>query len=321
MFFVYIKTNNEVGKVSDCEWRYQYGKFAELTLVVLRNIIMKSFLSAILPILTLLLSASLFNTVNASSDPESRFTEEQIRSGKLYMKSENQMQDVDHLLVNAKQQGKLAIIAMGANWCHDSQSFATKIHHPEVKAVIEENFELLFVDVGYLTNIKQVITRFGQPVIYATPTILVIDPTTNVQVNKNNMHLWRDSAKVSVDEMTEYFSNIVANKQTLLETIARQQAENVGSLAKLNQQIDLFQQQQADRLYKAFTVLGPMLEKDEQGKSVKNFRKYWKKVAKYRYKFTEDLKKLREEAVTIAQSDNSQVSMEFPEYPTFEWEK
>lgn len=282
---------------------------------------MKPFLSAFLFFLVFMLSLQPFNSAKANEDSKAEFTEEQIKSGKLYLESENQMKEIDQLLEMAKTNGKLAIIAMGANWCHDSQSFATKMHHPEVKPLIEKNFELLFVDVGYLTNIKAVITRFEQPVIYATPTILVIDPATNIQVNKNNMHLWRDTAKLSIAETIEYFSNIASNKQSMLDTIARQEAENRGNLAVLNQQIDQFQQQQADRLYKAFTVIGPMLEKQEQGESVKNFRKYWKKVAKYRYKFTEDLKVLREKAITIVNSDSKHISIEFPEYPAFEWEK
>ncbi len=284
---------------------------------------MKFFLTAIftsLVSLAILLASDFVKANNVSNED---YSQAQIKAGKLYKASEEQMQDIDQLLATAKANGKLAIVAMGANWCHDSQSFATKMHHPKVKPLIEEHFELLFVDVGYLTNIKQVITRFAQPVIYATPTILVIDPSSNVQVNKNNMHLWRDSAKLSIEETVEYFSNIAKNKQTMLEGIAQEAAENKNSqtLAALNQQIDQFQQQQAERLYKAFDVIGPMLEKDERGESVKNFRKYWKKVAKYRYRFTEDLKKLREKAKAIAQSKNQQAMLEFPEYPAFEWEK
>jgi uncharacterized protein YciI len=242
-------------------------------------------------------------------------------SGKLYLQSDDQMAEVDQLLQTAKQKGKLAIIAMGANWCHDSQSFAQKMQHKDVKPLIDQHYELLFVDVGYLDKIKPVITRFQQPVIYATPTVLVIDPESSIQLNQANMHIWRDAYKITTDETVEYFSEIANNRKTMLADIVASKKQTNKRLAQLNQHIATFQQQQADRLYRAFAVIGPMLQQDEQGGSVKNLRKYWKAVAEYRYQFTDDLEQLKKQAHEIAHSIDPKATLDFPKYSAFEWEK
>jgi len=142
------------------------------------------------------------------------------RSGELYLPSAQPMEDIDKTLANAKANNKLALIVMGANWCHDSRSLATKLYLPEVKETIESNYELMFVDVGYLTKIKEVITRFGMPVIYATPTVLIIEPNTEALINGHNMHIWRDADKVSVSDTHQYFTDIANNKQQLLASLS-----------------------------------------------------------------------------------------------------
>ena len=278
------------------------------------------FCTLILAALAFLLSSCVTASDQVVSD---NLTAEQVKrakSGKMYLMSDNQMKDVDDLLAKAKSNNKLALIAMGANWCHDSISLAKKLNRADVQEVIEPNYELLFVDVGYLTHIKEVITRFDQPVIYATPTVLVIDPNTEQQINADNMHLWRSADSISIKETIEYFAEVSNNRQSRLDKVKEQKERNVGEFKSLNQQIDEFEQNQANRLYKAFKVIGPMLEKDEQGEKVKDFRKYWKSVAKFRYKVTGDLKNLREKAIELSNDSDQNASLEFPSYASFAWE-
>jgi hypothetical protein len=41
---------------------------------------------------------------------------------------------------------------MGANWCHDSRALASRIYEEPLSTIINEHYETLFVDVGYLEN-------------------------------------------------------------------------------------------------------------------------------------------------------------------------
>ncbi len=281
--------------------------------------------------LSIIISAVISFGTNAASDlelhakielktkiePETKKTH---LTGERYLPSKQQMLDIDNTLSKAKKANKLALIIMGANWCHDSRALATKLFLPEVKDTIESNYELLFVDVGYLTKVKKVITRFGMPVIYATPTVLIIDPKSEQQINGHNMHLWRDADKVSVSNTIEYFTDIADNQQNLLASLSKSNHANKVLLETLNQSINQFEQHQAIRIYKAFTIIGPLLKEKKQGGKAKDFVKHWKAVAALRYKITDDLAVLRQQAIEISSAANSNKKLSFPEYPAFEWE-
>ncbi|MBV1911287.1 MAG: thioredoxin family protein [Kangiellaceae bacterium] len=271
-------------------------------------------------LLTILFVCGHIASLSAAATEIMQGQNEPQKSGKMYFASDDQMGDIDRLLLKAKQNDKLALIIMGANWCHDSQSLARKLFSTELQPVIEANYQLLFVDVGYLSNIREVITRFDQPVIYATPTVLVIDPTSKLQLNADNMHQWRDAAKISLEDSIKYFSEIAKTQKTKLNQIQNQEANNTGKLRSLNNELEAFENRQADRLYRAFAVIGPLLELDDNGGKAKNFRKYWRQVARYRYKLTEDLAELREQVKSLADDGKASSKLKFPEYQLFDWE-
>jgi len=235
------------------------------------------------------------------------------------------MSDIDKTLQQAKQQGKLALIVMGANWCHDSRSLAKKLFLPKIKSVIDSNYELLFVDVGYLSKIREVITRFDQPVIYATPTVLIIDPKSERQLNAHNMHQWRDADKISPANTFQYFADIAESKNQLLADLETVDNSPTPQLLRMNQSIAEFEKRHAERIYKAFTVIGPLLKEKKEGGKAEKFLQYWKAVASLRYKITDDLTALRKQAIEIADASRagvsrSEVALTFPNYPAFEWE-
>ena len=88
----------------------------------------------------------------------------------------NVMVDVDATLLRAAESGKLGLIIMGANWCHDSQSLVARLDDDALKPLLDEKYETLLVDVGGLEHVSAVIQRFGEQVIYGTPTVLIVDP-------------------------------------------------------------------------------------------------------------------------------------------------
>jgi len=241
-------------------------------------------------------------------------------TGNLYLPSNDQMGDVDKTIAKANKNNKLALIVMGANWCHDSRSLASKLYQPDVKEIIDANYELVFIDVGYMTKIKKVITRFGMPVIYATPTVLIVDPKTQKLINSDNMHIWRAADSLSILQTIEYFSEVAKNRQTRLAALSSIEGVDMAKLKQLNQSISDFEQLQADRLYKAYTIVGPLLKQKKEGGKAKDFDQSWGSVAFYRYKLTDDLTKLHRQAVEIASQENSNKKLSFPKYSAFEWE-
>lgn len=235
---------------------------------------------------------------------------------KPFQPSENLTADVEAVLARAIAEDKLALIVMGANWCHDSMGLYTHFQDPELMATLEANYELVFIDVGYLEFGKEVIQRFGQPVIYGTPTVLIVDPKTEQLLNGKTMHRLRDSASMDIEEARAYFAATAT-----LGAVNMQISPNDPTLMALYQEIDAFEEKQASRIYRGFAVLAPMMRADEEeGTRDENYLPYWGELADLRYTITDDLARLRAEARQRVAAGKTDISLEFPKYEKFSWE-
>ncbi len=67
-------------------------------------------------------------------------------------------------LADAEANGKLLLIEFGANWCPDCRAFAAAIQAPEARAVIEEKFVAVKVDVGDWDKHPEVVAAWGNPI-------------------------------------------------------------------------------------------------------------------------------------------------------------
>lgn len=236
--------------------------------------------------------------------------ESALESDHPYMPSENAMADVDALLASAKKSGKLAMIIMGANWCHDSIGLISHMKESEVAGVVHENYEVLIVDVGYLESGKDIITRFGRPVIYGTPTVLVVEPNTERLLNSDTANLWRDAAAMDATEVASLFAN---QSHSLPD-----EAVPTGELKRLLAEIDAFEAAQAARIYRGFAIVGPMLAAENRPET---FGSYWTQLRTLRYSITGDLEALRKEAHDRVAAGESDITLTYPDYPAFDWEE
>lgn len=115
---------------------------------------------------------------------------------------------VDETLAAAASSGKHAIIVMGANWCHDSRALAGWFETPRFQTLLNENYEVRYVDVGQKDRNIDVAQRFGIDDIVGTPTIVVTDSAGEV-LNLETAPTWRNAASRSEDEIFEYFAYFV----------------------------------------------------------------------------------------------------------------
>jgi hypothetical protein len=235
-------------------------------------------------------------------------------SGELYLPSEDAVADVDRAMNAARESDKLLLVVMGANWCHDSRALASRLFEEPLKSLIDTHYETVFVDVGYLDKGKEVISSIGPPVYYATPTVLIIDPANEVLVNAGNRHQWGDASRISMQASVEYFE-LMATPKTYPEADDWSQ-----SLPELVREIDSWEEIQADRLYAAYAVLGPMLKAYKEGQSQESFEDDWNEVRDFRVQLARDIDALRQEARARVAADESNIMLEYPEYPSFSWE-
>ena len=275
------------------------------------------FLSCTL--LSLMLGAGLCNTriALASDDASTESTgSSAIRKGKLYPPSEDVMAEVPAGFETARVSNRLLLVVMGANWCHDSRALASRLYEEPLSAGIAEHYELLFVDVGYLEKGKDVITSLGIPVYYATPTVLIIDPVSGSVINAQNRHQWAEAATISMEESVDYFQQFANVDLTAL----RNEGEADADLQTLLAEIDAFEQVQANRLYKAYALLAPMLHAYKEGNKAAFSEDTWDEVRDYRYKVASDVEALQVEAHERVAAGEANIQLTFPVYPAFSWE-
>lgn len=233
-----------------------------------------------------------------------------------FQPSRDPLADVNAALERAKTGGKLGLVIMGANWCHDSRALITKLEDPELAQTLADKYETILVDVGELEHGKDVIQHFGMPVIYGTPTVLIIDPASGQQINKHDMHQWRDAYKISQEDTTTYFT-----KMASADTRQTPPAEPESPLLrKLYAEIDAFEQRQSERVYKGFALIGPMITMSRKERP-ENFIDLWNELRDFRYQITADLETLRVTAREKVIAGKQELSLDFPDYQPFSWEK
>ena len=228
-----------------------------------------------------------------------------------YQPSADVMADVDAALAQAREEDKLALIVMGATWCHDSRGLVRRLRDEDIAGVIDERYVTLYVDVAHLEAARDVNKRFGMPAIYATPTVMVVDPETERLTNARTMHQWRDADSISYPHTREYFV-------TEAETARQSPAPMSAQLRAYYDAIDAFEAAQAARLVVGYDIIGPQLAMG-RGNYPDGFEKLWGEARRFRYQLTDDLLALRAKAEELAAAGRSD-ALVFPSYPALSWE-
>ena len=117
----------------------------------------------------------------------------------------NARADIDAALSRAKSGNRMALIIMGANWCHDSRALAGWLEQPYFAAMIVSRYELVYVDVGYKDRNIDIARRFGLKSIKGTPTVLIVDGNGKL-LNKKDAPTWRNAGSRSSQEIYKAFA-------------------------------------------------------------------------------------------------------------------
>ncbi|WOJ94841.1 thioredoxin family protein [Congregibacter variabilis] len=224
-----------------------------------------------------------------------------------YVDSPDPMLDVQRALDRAKSSGKLLLLVMGAQWCHDSTGLVEKFAAPEVASVLANHYETVFVDVGYFKDLRQITRRFDQPHYFATPTVMIVNANTERLINAKDMHIWGSADSVPTQQYLDYFSVYANNPSPQYVPLPDSQASVVSA----------FEQQNSQRLQEAYEVLVPGMKlEDRTGKAAKEFLKQWGEVRQYRTSLQQDIFRLRRQV-----QEAPDESLTLPQYEAFSWEQ
>ncbi len=136
--------------------------------------------------------------------------ERQFADFEVYDPQRNASQAIYTALTRAKQTGHKVIIAMGANWCHDSRGFAAQMARPAFQTLLAHSYEIVYVSVGTELGQKDqnadIAARFGQAAITGTPTVYILDAKGRV-LNRASATYWRHAATIPDDMSLAYLKS------------------------------------------------------------------------------------------------------------------
>jgi len=231
-----------------------------------------------------------------------------------FVPSNSVLQDINDKRNAAILKNKRLLVVFGAQWCHDSRSLSQRFSTPKINAILQQQYETVFVDVGYLSTGFEAIEQLDQAIYYGTPTVLIIEPKTNSLLNQSSIMHWTNADSLDMAEYSDYFS----------QDFALPLEEETGDpvLLAYLEEIRHFERIQAARLYLAYQIIEPLLKSYEETDigSTDEFGNIWGEVKIYRTAIPSDIAKLIEEAKSKSK-ESDKTALTFPQYPAFSWEE
>lgn len=130
---------------------------------------------------------------------------------KSYTVSNDAAADVDAALARAAETDKRVLVVMGANWCHDSRALAGWLETERIAALVETEYELVFVNIGMPQtgdgHNLAIAERFGLEELPGTPNLLVLT-SDGALVNADTATSWRNSASRNEDDIFDELATL-----------------------------------------------------------------------------------------------------------------
>lgn len=250
---------------------------------------MSKLLSSLLKPLKLLIPMFLIGSILASPSITFASDDKKVLPSYVFTPAENPSMQAKTALSKAKAENKYALIVLGAQWCHDSVTLAERFSSEQMQPVLSDTFVTQFIDVGYLEDRRDVTTLVGYPHYFATPTVLIIDPTSNELMNIGSLKVWQSADSVELQEYVDRFSSFNTNKTDM-------------KLAQTNDSPALasFETKQSERLQQGYEILGPLLAASDSemsssmsGDEREHFLKLWREVKQFRMQIQATIHELR----------------------------
>lgn len=225
--------------------------------------------------------------------------------------SDAQIQDtVDAARREARDSGRLLMLVLGADWCHDSRAFVEHLSDPELGALLDARYVVQRIDIGYFDFVREVVAPWDVPVIYGTPTVLVIEPASGRVLNRESLSHWRNAAILTPVDAVAYFEDFSPGPPPPAPAPTPPLAEALAA-------IDAFERDQAERIYTAYAVLGDLMREMGDERPGPEFMEKWNNLAALRRDITRDLADLRAEARRRAAAGESDIRLNYPDYDLF----
>lgn len=158
----------------------------------------------------LLLQTLVHMTAPATPAPPPLIERQGNPAGLAYFADRNAQVDVERALADARTSGKMVLVIMGANWCHDSIGLAGWLDTPRFMEMTRDRYAIVYVDVGKPQIGKgrnlDIAKRFGIGKVKTTPLVMLVSADGRLLNSKKDAASWRNAASRSEDQIYRYFA-------------------------------------------------------------------------------------------------------------------
>lgn len=105
---------------------------------------------------------------------------------------------------SSRMSSKMTLVAMGANWCHDSRALAAQFEKERFQTLLEDQYTLVYIDVGKKNRNIDIGKELGINSIVGTPTVFILSSDGKV-LNSDTAPTWRNAASRTEDDVYDYF--------------------------------------------------------------------------------------------------------------------
>lgn len=218
--------------------------------------------------------------------------------------------DIEQARETAIEDETLLLLNLGANWCHDSVGFVEKGQNKQVAALLHDRYTVQLVNVGNLEFIRDIVKQYDVPIIYGTPTVLVIEPNSDSLLNRNSLSYWRSADARSIDDTLEYFEAFTPGQMAKTVQVG-------AALSAAYERIAAFEQEQAERLYETYADLGRQMADIGESAPPADFVEKWQNVGAMRGSIPTDLASLRASAREQDVQGVNPIELSFPHYDLY----
>jgi thioredoxin 1 len=105
---------------------------------------------------------------------------------KVYPDGAGAQADISAALVRASKEHKRVLLDFGGNWCGDCQVLEIYFHDSANRALLEQNFVLVPVNIGKYDENLDIAARYGVPVTKGVPALAVLGPDGKLIYSQRN---------------------------------------------------------------------------------------------------------------------------------------
>ena len=109
---------------------------------------------------------------------------------------------------------KKLLLTFGANWCSDSRKLAAAYEQQPLAALLEQNYNVVFIDVGQRDNNMQLAADYNVPVMGGIPSIALVSKDGEVTFSSKAIDL-NNADKMSEEDIYAYFEKLSTDSEVV----------------------------------------------------------------------------------------------------------